>query len=261
MTKNKYKAIIVDDELHGRENLMVLIQENIPNIEIIGTAKDAFEAKMIIESSNPDIVFSDINMGKINGIDLLSSFEGKKFETVFVTAYDKYAIEALRAGAAGYVLKPIITEELVEEVHRVCEFIDKKNKKTPPKSIETNLEKNDSNEKYPDNIMINHSKGYFFVNVLDILYLEAAGNYCTIHLNNQEPITTSKTLKVVSELLNPDIFVRIHKTFIINLNFVKEYKSLGDGTVILKNDMKFKVAVLKRSLFKQKAMAFMNVNE
>lgn len=254
----KYKAIIVDDEIHGRENLLVLINENLPNVEVVGTAKDAFEAKMLIEKSNPDIVFSDINMGRINGIDLLASFEGKTFETIFVTAYDKYAIEALRAGASGYLLKPIITQELTDEVTRICEHIDTKNQKKLP---ERKSVKNDLIGKYQENIIINHSKGYFFINVSDVIYLEASGNYCKIYLNNGEIITTSKTMKNVSVLLNPDIFVRIHKTYIINLNFVKEYKSLGDGTVILKNDMQFKVAVLKRAIFKQKALAFMNINE
>lgn len=257
----KYKAIIVDDEVHGRENLLVLVNENLSNIEVVGTAKDAFEAKMLIDKFCPDIVFSDINMGKVNGIDLISSFEGKKFETIFVTAYDKYAIEALRAGASGYLLKPIITQELIDEVNRICEHINNKGTKNDTEHLATESEKKNLNEKYSDNIIINHSKGYFFINVSDIIYLEASGNYCKIFLNTGETITTSKTMKNVSELLNPDVFVRIHKTYIINLNFVKEYKSLGDGSVILKNDMHFKVAVLKRALFKQKAIAFMNINE
>ena len=257
----KYKAIIVDDEVHGRENLLVLINENLPNIEVVGTAKDVFEAKMFIDKHNPDIVFSDINMGKVNGIDLISSFEGKRFETIFVTAYDKYAIEALRAGASGYLLKPIITQELIDEVNRICERINSKASKNSTHRVVGESEKKYPNEKYSDNIIINHSKGYFFINVSDIIYLEASGNYCKICLNTGETVTTSKTMKIVSELLNPDIFVRIHKTYIINLNYVKEYKSLGDGTVILKNDMQFKVAVLKRAIFKQKAIAFMNINE
>lgn len=246
MTKIK-KAIIVDDELHGIDNLSILIKENLPEINVVATAKDAFEAKMMIDNVKPDLVFLDINMGKINGIELLNSFDERTFEVIFVTAYDKYALDALRAGATGYILKPIIIEELVDEVRRVCKFIS--DRKPSSKSEEPKA--------YPENLMINHSKGYFFIDVKDIIRLEAFSNYSKIYLQDNTSITTSRTLKNISEQLNPEIFLRIHKTHLVNLNFVKEYKSSGDGSVILKDNTEIKVAVLKRADFKKRLIAFM----
>ncbi len=246
-----YKAIIVDDEAHGRENLSILLQENLPEIEVLAFAKEAFEAKTLIESLKPDLVFLDINIGKVNGIDLLNTFTDKSFKTIYVTAYDKYAIEALRAGAVGYVLKPIITEELMNEVKRVCAQISL----SPANEDEIPEELKDA--EYPESIMINHSKGYFFIKVNDIVRLEALGSYCKVYTQDGETVTTSKTLKKLSALLNPEIFMRIHKTHIVNLNYVKEYKTSGDGTAILKDGTTIKVAVLKRAEFKQRLIAFM----
>ena len=250
---NQFTAIIVDDVVHGRKNLAILIKEYLSELTVIASAKDAFEAKKIIEELRPDIVFLDINMGKINGLDLLSSFAEKKFEVIFVTAYDKYAIEALKAGAISYILKPVIVSELVSEVKRVCDFISKKRQETklPPVS------------QYSDNLMITHTNGYFFINTSDIIWLEASINYCTIYLNDKEPITISKTLKSISEQLNPKYFVRIHKTYMINLNYVKEYKSSssGEGVVVLSDDLELNVAVSKRAEFRQQLMSFKKIHD
>lgn len=249
------KVLIVDDELHGRENLKVLLSDNFSFIDIVGTANDAFQAKMLIEELKPDLVFLDINMGKVNGLDLLSTFnsEGKLFETIFVTAYDKFAIEALKVGAAGYILKPIITDELISEVNRVCDFIkSKKPELFHPVELEHGV--------YAETILINHSNGYFFVNANNIIRAEALNNYCKIYLIDAMPVTTSKTLKAFSEQLNPEIFYRIHKTHLVNLNYIKEYKSSGNGMAVLRDGSEIKVAVLKRAEFKKRLKSFMNSN-
>jgi two-component system, LytTR family, response regulator len=233
-----YSTIIVDDEESGRENLRLFIEDNCPELNVIAMAANAFEAKLRIEELKPDIIFLDVNMGAISGVELLESLIIKEFQVIFVTAYKHYALQTLKLGAVGYVLKPIILEELVSAVNLAKEMLARKKTEEHP----------DENELKEDRkILIRHHTGYRYVASDEIIYAEAFNNYCTLHLIDNESITVSKTLKWLMEQLDSNQFYRAHKTHLVNLSYIKHYQSTGDGVIVLKNNVKIKVAVSKRA--------------
>jgi two-component system LytT family response regulator len=239
------KAIIVDDELHGRENLRILIEKNCKEIEIVGLASNAFEANKLIELHHPDVVFLDVVMGLIDGITYLKSIKEKKAQVVIVSAHREYALEAMENGAFGYLLKPVMTKTLQEQVEALKVFFaSSKNVKEEPKpKIEEvgNLSAN--------RIAITHSNGYVIVGLNEIIRFEAQGNYTKIHLANGTELLSSKTLKKFNDQIRTDEFFRIHKTHFVNVSFIKEVKNEGNGYVVLKDGTELPIAVLKRPLF------------
>ncbi len=227
-----HKALIVDDEFHGRENLKLLLEELFDDIKVIDTASNVFQAKMMIEKHNPDIVFMDIQMDVLTGLDLLEVLKRTSIFKVVVTAYMNYAKEALILGANGYLLKPIISAELIEVIS-----LFKKSK-----------EQENSDESA---LMIKHNRGYTVSELASILMVKAINNYCKIYFIDGTSKTISNTLKSFeNKLQNPDFF-RVHKTFLVNMKNVKEYSVLEGGSVILLDGTCIKVAISKRTEVKK----------
>lgn len=243
----KLRAIVVDDEEFARKNLVMLLEEFCPEIEVIGEAERKDQAKAIIEASQPDVVFLDIRMpSNAEGFELLEEIEEKNFQVVFVTAFKDYAIKAFNASAVYYLLKPIDIEELQLAVKKLME--SKEIYTENPSNYSTyfdslkNLSYNLLRNKPNNRIAISHTKGLKIVEDDTILHLEASGNCTTIYFKDGTRYLDTRTLKTYEEMLDESKFARIHKSHIINLNELSEYLNEEGHFAILKNGLKLPIA-------------------
>lgn len=237
-------AIIVDDEMPARENLAMLLEEFCPQVEILAKAGNIAQAREKILTLHPQVVFLDIRMPSgTEGFDLLDSIPDKKFMVVFVTAFKDYAIRAFNANAVYYVLKPVDIDELKQAVDKVAHQLSG-GEKAIGSYYETIRELSDSikNQKYSTRITIHHLKGIKIVNDTDVVYLEADGNCTNLFFADGTKYLDTRTLAIYEQLLNPQRFFRIHKSHIVNLDFLTEYTHDDGNHVLLKNGIKLAVA-------------------
>lgn len=250
----KLKAIVVDDEELARKNLTMLLNEYCEEIEVIADAGNVIDAKDKIESLNPDVVFLDIRMPSgSEGFDLLDAIESRDFFVVFVTAFKDYALRAFNANAIHYVLKPIDIDDLKIAVDKVIESKvtfsqDPSNFETYFESIQ-NLSNSMKSQGYGNKVAISHTKGIKLVDINDIIYLEASGNCTVLYFSDGSRYLDTRTLKIYEGILNPNIFYRIHKSHIINLDYLKEYLNEDGHFVVLKNGKLLPVARNRVSTF------------
>lgn len=243
----KLRAIIVDDEELARKNLSMLINDYCPEIEIVGEANGKEKAKIEIERLKPDVVFLDIRMPSASeGLDLLDEIGSKKFFVVFVTAFKDYALRAFNASAVHYILKPIDIDDLKTAVNKLIDAKqifeqDPDNFITYFNSIK-NLSQRLADKKPNHQIVISHSKGLKIVDDDTIVYLSASGNCTNIYFKDNTRYLDTRTLKIYENILNPKLFFRIHKSHIINLNYIKDYISEDGYYVVLKDNTKLPVA-------------------
>lgn len=221
------KAIIVDDETRGRLALRNKIKEHCPTIEVVGEAANGMEAITMINQMNPTLVFLDIEMPRMSGFEMLEKLQGKDFYLIFTTAYNQYAIKAIRYAAFDYLLKPVDIEELKSAVNKVELNIHQKLKA----QIDLLRENLLLPEKKMKRLAVSTLEGILFIDINNITYLEASSNYTLIYLGDKTKITASKTLRDFGELLPSDIFHRVHNSYIVNLNYIKKYIR-GDGGLI-----------------------------
>lgn len=243
----KFTAAIIEDEFKLREVFIQLLRENCPEIDVVGEASNIADAYNLIQSKKPQVVFLDIEMPGGNGFELLSKFEKIPFETIFVSSYGHYAIKALKLSALDYMLKPVMIEDLIKIPARIQEAIDLKESALKYKSLAANLINTEQEKK----ILVQSKKRLEHIVLKDILYLEADNNYTSIFVKNQDRVVVSKTLKDYEEVLCDDdtsSFVRIHKTFIVNVNHIKFIDRGEDCAVVLANDIKLEVSRRKKIL-------------
>lgn len=243
----KLRAIVVDDEEFARKNLIMMLEEFCPDIEVIGEASRKSQAKAIIEASNPDVVFLDIRMPSgSEGFELLEEIEEKNFHVVFVTAFKDYAVKAFNANAAYYLLKPIDIEELQSAVEKVKEA--RQNHSADPEYFPTyfstlkNLSDNLLRNKPSNRIAISHTRGLKIVEDDNISHLDASGNCTTIYFKDGSRYLDTRTLKTYESILNPLKFFRVHKSHIINLELLTEYLNEDGHYAVLKGGLRVPVA-------------------
>jgi two-component system, LytTR family, response regulator len=217
----KYRAVIIDDEEDSRSNTKNMLLNYCPEIEVIGEAASGSEGKIKIQELKPHVVFLDINMPGMNGFQMLEGIYNRDFCVIFLTAYSEHGITAVKAGATDYLLKPLMLSELQGAIRKVVQHYETKVGSAPKQEADKNL------------VLINHSKGFTLVDFKDIVWLEASDNYTNLFLNNQKKIVASKTLKEFEMILPSSEFFRIHRSALINVNFVKEYSNNEGGEVIL----------------------------
>ncbi len=216
-------AILIDDESKGRIALRQKLKDYCPDVELLGEAADGEEGLKLINLYQPEIVFLDIEMPRMNGFEMLSNLQRKSFHLIFTTAYDHYAIKAIRFAAFDYLLKPVDIEELRTAIRKLTE---KKEENTGAR-LEV-LEHNLRNRAALSKIAISTMEGLLFFNISDIIHVEAQSNYTVFSFVNRPKLTASKTLKEFEDLLPSDLFFRSHHSHIINLHYIKRYIK-GDG--------------------------------
>ncbi len=255
-------ALIVDDEEYSRSSLFFLIQENCPGIKVVSICKSVVGARNFIAKNKIDLVFLDIAMPNENGFALIPLLQEKHILVIFITAYDQYALKALKASAVDYLLKPIAITELKQATEKAFKINDLNHlqekyvdyAKTLD-TLSTNLEQGDKPLK---KITLHSSTGFKIINLNDIIHLEADSNYCIFHLINGENIVASKPLKDYEELLTENNFIRVHKSNIINVNHLKEYKNNNGLQVKLANDIIIQVSRRRMSEFLDKIKRLKN---
>ena len=239
------KAIIIDDEPHCRNVIERILEKHCPVITIVATANDGIEGLKAILKHQPDVVFLDIEMPRMNGFQMRESLgdEDLNFTLIFTTAYDKFAVQAFKYSAFDYLLKPIDDAELIAAVQKL------EKKMTPSVQIQYLKQNLHTNGQF-NKLTIAHTRGITFVEIADIIALEADSNYTKIYTTSGETVLASKTLGYFDELLaERPLFFRTHKQFIVNLNAIKEYISGDNNEIVLKNGLKAKLARTRREAF------------
>ena len=236
----KLNAIIVEDEETSREILKNYLKKYCPNVTVLGEASNVDEALVLIRNNDLDLVFLDVEMPYGNAFDLLEKVGDINFETIFVTAYNHYAIDALNAHASYYLMKPISIDELIKAVDYVTELKTKEDALQDevliPKTSSVN-----------GKITIPQQNGFEVINTADILYCKADDNYTEIYLNTEKKKLVSKTLKYFEEALSNSSFARVHKSYLINVNEVVKYQKGKGGSVVLSSGKEIMVSASKKS--------------
>ncbi|NND62517.1 MAG: response regulator transcription factor [Flavobacteriaceae bacterium] len=232
------RAIVVEDEETSREILKNYIAKYCPKVQVVGEAANVDEALVLIRKNELDLVFLDVEMPYGNAFDLLDKVGDRTFETVFVTAYDHYAIDALNAHASYYLLKPISIDKLIEAVDYVHEIKEKEN------SLENAVLKPIQSQ-VTGKITIPLQNGFEVLEVENILYCQADDNYTQIFLENKKKLV-SKTLKYFEEILAENGFARVHKSFLVNVNAITEYRKGKGGSVVLSNGKEIMVSPTRK---------------
>ena len=230
--------------------LTLLLQKKCKeDVDIIATSYSPWEGKELIEKHKPDLVFLDIEMAGMTGIDLLRSFSNPSFRVIFVTAFDAYAVEAFRLSVIDYLLKPLEGEDVVRAVQKIKNDINKNENpiNTQLRQLERLLLQNSIITE--SRIGIGMSDKIVFVNIPDILYCEATGSYTNVYLNNGKKMVASKLLGEFESQLSNHKFYRIHHSYLINLNRIKEFQRHDGGYVIMENNKQLEVSQRKRRDF------------
>lgn len=225
-------AILIDDEAHCRDSLSILLNKFCPEVQIVQQCQSAKQGLEATTKLKVDLVFLDVEMPSMNGFEFLEKFNVIPFSVVFTTAYDKYAIKAIRFSALDYLLKPIDPKELVAAVHKV-----KAHPHSPTnEQFRMLMDRIQHRENGLTKIAVPIAEGFELVKADDIITCEADNNYTYLHLKNRRKITACRTLKEVEEQLESfTSFVRVHHSYIVNLNEVTKYVR-GDGGYLAMSD-------------------------
>jgi two-component system LytT family response regulator len=225
---DQLKAIIIDDEERARNTLHTLLHTYCPNVQVLAMCANIPEGVMSINQKRPQLVFLDIEMPEYNGFELLSFFRDIDFQIIFVTAYNDYALKAFEVSAVDYLLKPVDIDKLKIAVEKAGKRQDSMNMQNKVDVLKDTFKNGQFNK-----IALPVSEGLLFIEVPDIVYLEAEGAYTNVWLKNGSKILVSKKMKFFEEILDarPNFF-RSHRSFIVNINYLKKY-SKNDSSLLL----------------------------
>ncbi len=238
-------CILLDDEAGNLQLLKNMLAMHCPQLTILAAETNAEQGIQQISALQPQIVFLDIEMPRMNGFETLRKMEPVNFEVIFVTAFGKYAVQAFEHHAAGYVTKPVQAEKLQAAVKAATTRIEQKNVN---KHLFSLLEQS-SRDTAPEKIPLSTTNGLVFVKISEIMYCESSGNYTNFILQDDKKIVVSRQLGEYEKLLPENNFTRIHDKYIINLSFIKEYIKGSGGEVILENGKELPVASRRKEDF------------
>ena len=244
----KYTAVIVEDELRSREFLNSMVAEFCPQVELLGMASNVQEAVSLIDQTRPQIVFMDIELQTGTGFDVVEKVQERNFHLIFTTAYDHYAIKAIKFSAVDYLLKPISVEELQEAVTKAMETIEQKSSGNKLDQLINNLKRPAGDD---FSISLSTSEGIEFVQLSTIIRLEANGPYTTFFLKDGRKIMVSKNLKEYEQLLSEHAFFRVHNSHIIHLKEVRKMIKTDGGYAIMNDNSMIAISPKKREEFMQ----------
>ena len=240
------KAVIIDDEINAQSLLKKILDRYFPNkFNIMETCDSVDQGVQAIKKHEPDLVFLDIQMPDKNGFELFNYFETINFEVIFTTAYNQFAIKAIKRSALDYLLKPINHLDLSDAIKR---FETKKEGSFAQKKLSLLLENLNVNDQNVSKIAFPTLEGFEFIHSNQILYCKAESNYCCIKKIDGLTKMATKTLKYVEEVLPASYFMRIHKTYVINMNYVVRYHK-ANKEVELTNGEKLPVSFRKEEEF------------
>lgn len=243
----KYTAFIVEDENRSRELLQHLLEEYCPSLEVIGSASSVEEAIKALHQLKPQVLFLDIELHPGTGFDILQRTADVEFQVIFTTAYDHYAIRAIKFSALDYLLKPIDVQELQSAVQRAIQQIHHQH---PQESLQLLLQ-NLVKKQQDYTISLSTAEGVEFVPIASVLRLEANGAYTIFHLKDGRKIMVSRNLKEYEALLSEHGFFRIQNSHIVNLKEVKKYLKTDGGYAVMNDDTPVAISPKKKEAFLQ----------
>lgn len=238
--KVELRAVVIDDSAQARKLLRLMLLELAPEIKQVGEAENVEEGLRLIDKERPDAVFLDIEMPGKTGLQLAEILLDRNFKgnVVFTTAYNIHAIKAFRLSAIDYLLKPIQEDQLTEAVERLKEEKKNRDNENRLKALSENLQ-----EERNEVLCIPTNNGFEYIPVIEIEYLEADGSYVKIYCINNRSKTVSKNLKYFENALaDCDNFIRTHRSFLVNLDYVTNYSKSDGGFLVLKRNVQIPVS-------------------
>jgi two-component system, LytTR family, response regulator len=250
------RALLIDDEVNNLNNLSFLLHNHCEGIKVTGTANNALEARKWLKNNTADVVFLDVNMPGDDGFEFLKKISDQRFHVIFVTAYEQYALKAIKASALDYLLKPINIDELLAAVEKIkCSSVNTFASNHHHQLLNNFL--NSFQKKFTSTkIALPQLGSMNFIDVDEIVAMQADSNYTIIHKKDMQKLVVSKTLKDFEDLLDADQFVRIHKSSLVNLKFIKEYSTIDGGTVKMTDGSQWSISRRQLELFLQKIKSF-----
>lgn len=239
------KTIIIEDEQQNLEVMELMLKKHSDVIEIVDSCSTPAKGIESIQNYRPDLVFLDIEMPRMNGFEMLRKLETISFDIVFTTAYNKYAIDAIKMSALDYLLKPIDAEELGIAINKCRQNILNRNSNEKIEILLKNLNQHHALER---TLTLTSIDGIRFIKMKDIVRLEASGRYTKFHLANKEVILSSRTMGDFEETLSSNEFFRIHETHIINLMYIDRFHK-GNNYVLLTDKTELPLARRRKEDF------------
>jgi two-component system LytT family response regulator len=237
-------AVIIDDEKSARETLKAMIDLYCPGVKILGEADGIEAGRELILRLNPELIFLDVEMPTGTGFDLIKGMDNVSAQIIFTTAYAHYAINAIKLPALDYLLKPVNRQELIAAVAKM----KRKEPALQHEVLDLLKQQLDSKKEQSERLVITSLQGFEVIKISDILYCEGERNYTTFHLNNKEALLSSKTLKEYEMMLPSTTFIRVHQSYLVNINYVKRYLKGRGGTLIMANGKNIEVSKNKKQL-------------
>lgn len=242
-TKTKMlRTIVIDDEDYQRSAIEKVITKFCPNVSLVGSADGVQSGIAAITKNKPDLILLDIKMGDGTGFDLLGKLDNINFNVIFITAFDQYAIKAFRFSAIDYLLKPLDPDDLITAIEK-AENIILKDLNLQLKNLKEHLTADNSRI---NKIIIKTFDNIHLVPLHEIVYCESDGNYVNVFLIDQTKIMVSALLKDYEDLLASNGFFRVHRSYLINVKYIRSFEKADGGTLILENQIKVPVASRKK---------------
>jgi two-component system LytT family response regulator len=241
---DKIKTVLIDDEPNALEVLKKLIVNYCPELKIYGTGHNLKTGKAAIEQHKPDLVFLDIEMPLGSGFDLLKSLPNRDFHVIFTTAYDQYALKAIKEQALDYILKPIDIDDLTAAVEKVKKFME------APSAGDSDIAIHFEDKMKM--IAIPTIYGYKVIKESDIIAVRADGSYCEVSLKGVHNVVISKNMKSVEAAVDPKNFMRVHRSYIVNLNEISEFHRGDGGYVVMSNGDRVEVGITNRNAIQER---------
>jgi len=240
------RALLIDDEPSAREGLIGKLKLFVPEVEVVGEAGGIAEALVSIDENTPDLLFLDINLAGETGFELLEKLESREEdvrpEVIFLTAHDEFALRAIKFSALDYLLKPVDPEDLVKAVRK----FEERRGAGGRGGLSVLMENMRSGGEGPKRIVVPTYDGLHILKVSDIIRCESSSNYTYFHLKDAKPILASRTLKEYDLMLSGFNFERIHKSHLINMNYVKRYVPSDGGYMVMEDGSRIPVANRKK---------------
>lgn len=249
---NKLKAIIVDDEPYCCEILAAMLDADCPCVKVVGICSNGHDALTAIHKFSPDIVFLDVEMPKMNGFEMLEQLQEIKFHLIFTTSYDQYALKAIRFSAIDYLLKPIDREELKRAVEKVKDRFQ-----IPvPQQLELLLQKFKQPSNPVNKIALPTMEGLQMIPIETIVSCESDDNYTNIKLKNGKKLLVTRSLKEIEESLEQHSFIRVHRSYLVNLNEIEKYIKGEGGYLVMSDGASIDVARNKKEGLLRKLLPY-----
>jgi two-component system LytT family response regulator len=234
------RAVIIDDVEASRQTLADDLKQYCPEIKLLGFAENVSTGIQLIDQQKPDLIFLDVQLGDDLGFNILEKIKHKNFKVIFTTGSDRFAIQAIKFSALDYLLKPIDPDDLVIAVNKL------KNTETVTEHLNLLIDNLKNINKAPKRIILNSADRVHVVQVNDIIRCESQGSYTLFYLLNKKEILVTRTMKEFEDMFDPNEFVRVHHSHLININYLKEYVKTDGGYAVMTDNAQVPVSVRKK---------------